>query len=191
MTLENKPSKISATRLLAYLALSITLLIIGAIIKIPFAVPMTLQFATAMLITFVLGEYSILAMAIYLIMGLCGLPIFALGGGISYLLQPSFGYLIGFLISCPICGKIINPQLSNNRATLKRAIIAFILQLLIVYAIGACYHLAVYRLYLHSTLPLGELLLISILSTIWKDLLLGALMLPVGIKLQRVVGLKK
>ena len=40
----------------------------------------------------------------YLALGLVGFQIFAYGGGISYLKEPTFGYLLGFLPGVWICG---------------------------------------------------------------------------------------
>ncbi len=35
---------------------------------------------------------------VYLLIGLAGVPIFARGGGPAYLLRPTFGFLLGFLL---------------------------------------------------------------------------------------------
>ncbi len=40
----------------------------------------------------------------YLILGLTWLPVFAQGGGILYLKQPHFGYLLGFVPGAWVCG---------------------------------------------------------------------------------------
>ena len=40
----------------------------------------------------------------YLILGLTWLPVFAQGGGIAYIKQPHFGYLLGFIPGAWICG---------------------------------------------------------------------------------------
>ena len=40
-------------------------------------------------------------------MGLIGVPVFAEGGGIWYVMKPSFGYLIGFIIGAFLTGYII------------------------------------------------------------------------------------
>lgn len=40
-------------------------------------------------------NYTFAALIIYLLAGLAGLPIFAFGGGLSYIFEPSFGYLLG------------------------------------------------------------------------------------------------
>jgi biotin transport system substrate-specific component len=34
---------------------------------------------------------------VYLLVGLVGFPVFAKGGGPQYVLEPSFGYLVGFV----------------------------------------------------------------------------------------------
>jgi len=184
-------TKPTSTRLITYLALSTTFVIIGAIIKIPLAVPMTLQFFIVALLPFLLGEYSVFCILIYITIGLCGLPVFASGGGLPYVFQPSFGYVLGFLVACPICGKILNPYPNNNRPTIKTAVLAVALFLIIVYLVGAIYYLAISKLYLNSSAPIIELLAVAILTTIWKDLLFCLLIIPIGIKLQKVVGLKK
>lgn len=40
----------------------------------------------------------------YLVLGLTWLPVFAQGGGIDYLNQPHFGYLLGFVPGAWVCG---------------------------------------------------------------------------------------
>lgn len=40
----------------------------------------------------------------YLVLGLTWFPLFAQGGGIDYLKQPHFGYLLGFIPGAWICG---------------------------------------------------------------------------------------
>ena len=77
------------------------LLTISAKISIPFfPVPMTMQTLVVLFIGMTFGR--ILAPAticLYLFQGARGLPVFATGGGILYLLGPTGGYLVGFLLS--------------------------------------------------------------------------------------------
>ena len=86
------------TRTMVLCAMFVALIAAGAWIKIPVpVVPFTLQYLFTMLAGILLGgRRGALAVCVYLALGLAGLPIFAQGGGLSYLLQPSFGYLIGF-----------------------------------------------------------------------------------------------
>ena len=40
----------------------------------------------------------------YLVLGLTFLPVFTQGGGIEYIQQPSFGYILGFIPGAWLCG---------------------------------------------------------------------------------------
>ncbi|MBR4309320.1 MAG: biotin transporter BioY [Oscillospiraceae bacterium] len=42
--------------------------------------------------------------ALYVLLGLIGLPVFAYGGGLSYVLQPTFGYLLGMIFCAFLTG---------------------------------------------------------------------------------------
>ncbi|MEM9272840.1 MAG: biotin transporter BioY [Cyanobacteria bacterium P01_F01_bin.143] len=47
---------------------------------------------------------ALLSQAAYVILGICGVPIFERGGGWQYILEPNFGYLVGFIIGAWLCG---------------------------------------------------------------------------------------
>ena len=96
------------TKDLALIALFTALTAAGAFIRIPIPmVPFTLQFLFTTLAGLLLGaKRGALSVLCYLILGLIGLPIFSDGGGIFYVLQPTFGYLIGFLAGAFITGWI-------------------------------------------------------------------------------------
>ena len=81
----------------------------GAFIKIPFLiVPFTLQTFFVLLSGNLLGaRYGALSQALYIMIGLIGLPIFALGGGPGYIVQPTFGYLIAYPLGAFISGILI------------------------------------------------------------------------------------
>jgi biotin transport system substrate-specific component len=59
----------------------------------------------AVLLTACLGgkNAGALAQIAYVVLGL-NLPVFTQGGGISYLKEPSFGYLLGFIAGAWVCG---------------------------------------------------------------------------------------
>lgn len=78
-------------------ALFTALISIGAFIKIPIpVVPFTLQFLFTMLAGLLLGgRLGTLSVLVYILLGLVGLPVFTEGGGLAYLLKPTFGYIIG------------------------------------------------------------------------------------------------
>ena len=94
---------------LTYTAMFTTLIAAGAFIKIPVpVVPFTLQFLFTMRAGLLLGgKGGALSVALYMILGLAGLPIFAEGGGLWYLLKPSFGYIIGFCLASYVTGNMV------------------------------------------------------------------------------------
>ena len=81
-------------------ALFTALIAVGAFIKVPVpVVPFTLQFLFTMLAGLIMGgRLGAISVGLYAVLGLVGLPIFAEGGGIWYVLKPSFGYIIGFAL---------------------------------------------------------------------------------------------
>ena len=77
------------------------LIAIGAFIRIPVPlIPFTLQLFFVTMAGFLLGpKTGTVSAGLYLGLGLVGLPIFAEGGGPTYVLKPTFGYIIGFVLA--------------------------------------------------------------------------------------------
>lgn len=46
--------------------------------------------------------------------GLFGLPVFAAGGGIGYIVRPSFGYLIGFVVAAFVTSFVVERSPRNS-----------------------------------------------------------------------------
>jgi len=110
------------TRKIIYSGLFTALTAVGAFIKIPFPLaPLTLQtLFTLMAGSMLSPRYAALSQAAYLLLGLAGLPVFANGGGISYIFQPTFGYLL----SLPFAALVI--ALLNRRYNKKQSFISFV-----------------------------------------------------------------
>ena len=47
---------------------------------------------------------ALLSQVAYVILGISGVPIFERGGGWQYILEPNFGYLVGFILGAGLCG---------------------------------------------------------------------------------------
>ena len=81
------------------------LIAVGAFMKIVIPVGadtmnFTLQWLFVLLAGLLLGsKRAFRSVAVYLITGLIGFPIFARGGGPAYLLRPTFGFLLGFALA--------------------------------------------------------------------------------------------
>ena len=108
---------ISQTRLiktvLAIILGSIALTI-SAKIKIPFyPVPMTMQTFVVLFLGISLGyKIGLASVALYLLEGIAGLPVFSnspeKGVGLIYFTGPTMGYLIGFLTASYLASKVNN-----------------------------------------------------------------------------------
>ena len=87
-------------------ALFIALITAGTFIKIPVGTDVyTLQFLFTLLAGLLLGpKLGALAVGVYVLMGLLGIPVFAEGGGPAYIVQPTFGYLLGFIVQAGVNG---------------------------------------------------------------------------------------
>jgi len=107
------------TRELILCALFIALITAGTFIRIPVGTDVyTLQFLFTLLAGLVLGpRLGTFAVGAYVLMGLIGIPVFASGGGPGYILQPTFGYLLGFIVQAYACGRLSRawqvPRFSN------------------------------------------------------------------------------
>ena len=110
MTLEERRKEVNRARLLAASAIFAGLIAVGGLIAIPFPlVPFTLQTLFVYLSVLKLKRSSLLSVAIYLTMGLVGLPVFA-GGAAGYaeLVGPRGGFLVGFLAGSATSGFVIS-----------------------------------------------------------------------------------
>ena len=163
----------------------VTLICAGAFIKIPVpVVPFTLQFLFTMMAGLLLGgKLGAASVGVYILMGLCGLPVFAEGGGFSYIFKPSFGYIIGFAAASYVTGVIAN-QVRNPGY--KRLLAANFIGLFIVYIFGMAYYYLMSNFYLGSPIGLWPLFLYCFILAVPGDILLcilgaflGKRMIPV------------
>ena len=73
--------------------------------------PATWQVPSLLLCALVCGPRAgMLAAVAYLSLGLFDLPVFTAGGGLSYVLEPGFGYLAGFIPAAWLTGRLSQQQ---------------------------------------------------------------------------------
>jgi biotin transport system substrate-specific component len=92
------------------------LLAVAAQVKVPMLpVPVTLATLAVALIAGTFGaRIGVAAVALYIVEGLAGLPVFSNGGGIGYLMSPTFGFIIGYLPLAYIIGRAADAGLSRR-----------------------------------------------------------------------------
>ena len=124
---------------------NISLMIIGTLIlafsskvQVPFwPVPMTMQTFVIFLIGMTYGvRLSFATVTLYLLEGAAGLPVFASGGGLSYLFGPTAGYLYGMLFASVAISYFANLGFSK---TYFKAAFSLIIGSIIIFSFGILY----------------------------------------------------
>ena len=111
------------------------LLIISAKIKVDlYTIPMTMQPLAILIIAMLCGRnIAACSISLYLFQGMIGLPVFANGGGMLYLMGPTGGFLFGFLIAGIIMGELADRGWGQH---ILKAFLAMLLGLFIIYFFG-------------------------------------------------------
>ncbi|MBN2559226.1 MAG: biotin transporter BioY, partial [Clostridia bacterium] len=103
--------------------------------------------------------------------GLAGLPVFSLGGGPGYVVQPSFGFIIGFLPGACAAGYAYNRL--GRIVAYPRVLAAYITGAASVYFIGIAYMYIILEFYLKKPGTALAVTIISMLPYMAKDIVLG------------------
>jgi biotin transport system substrate-specific component len=95
-------------------------------------VPASLQAFSVLLAGAFLGPWGgVASVGTYLLAGMAGAPVFALGGGPGYLLGPTGGYLVGLLPAAWLAGRV-----SRGSARVSALFPGFLLAVLIIHLFG-------------------------------------------------------
>ncbi len=159
----------SRTYKMILVALFAALIAVGAFIRVPVPlVPFTMQTFFVVLAGMLLGKKLGAASAlVYLAVGLVGIPVFTQGGGIGYVLKPSFGYLIGFVVGAFITGALVQKAASPS---FGRLLLAAFAGLLAVYVLGTTYFYFLSNYYLGNQVSVWTSVLYCFLVFVPGDL---------------------
>ena len=127
-----------STRLMTLTAMLTALLCILGPLTLPLGpVPLSLATAALMLTALLLGPgRAALCCALYLLMGLTGLPVFSgFTGGIGALLGPTGGFLLGYLPMTALCG-----WLCRRASAVWQRALAFLLGTALLYLTGTAWY---------------------------------------------------
>lgn len=93
------------------------------------------QVPVVMMIAALLGaRFGFLTMFIYLLIGFFVWPVFAFGGGISYVKSYFFGYILGFFVANLFAGRIL-----SQKYTFKNMVYASLIGVLSIHLCGILY----------------------------------------------------
>ena len=115
------------------------------------------------------AKLGCLAVCVYILLGLAGVPVFTQGGGIGYIFQPTFGYIIGFAVGAYVTGKIAN---GKKNPGYTRLLVANVIGLGIVYLFGMVYYYFISNFYLGTPIGLWPLFLYCFLLVVPGDIVL-------------------
>lgn len=170
------------TKEIALVGLFTALIAIGAFIRIPLPyVAVTLQLFFTTMAGIILGpKLGPLSVALYVLIGLVGIPVFTQGGGPAYILKPTFGYLMAFILGTYVTAKLARHP---ERPTFTRLVWASLAGLVIVYAIGTIYVYLINTVYLGNAMSLKTLLVACIVIPFPGDFLLSFVAAGLGVRL--------
>ncbi|MCO8193776.1 biotin transporter BioY [Anaerofustis sp. NSJ-163] len=130
------------TKNLVLAALCSVFIAISAWISIPTAIPFTMQTFAIYFVLFILGaKMCIVAVGVYIMLGIIGIPVFSgFTAGIGILMGNTGGYIIGFLI-IPIFMMLTEKLYNKN--TMLLILFSFI-SLIICYTLGTLWFYFLY-----------------------------------------------
>lgn len=167
-----------------YAALLAALTTACALIAIPIGpVPIVLQNFFVFLTGLLMGpRWGLASVAVYLLAGACGLPVFSGGtGGIARFVGPTGGYLIGYLPAVFVIGRICEKGRQRRGVDL----LAVVCGALIVYACGIPW------LKILTGMSWGKTVALGMLPFLPGDALKIAAVVPVALTLRPIISKKK
>lgn len=175
------------TKTIAFAALFAAFTAVGAFIKIPIPyIPFTLQILSVYLAGALLGpKLGSLSQLCYVLIGLAGLPIFADGGGPSYIFKPTFGYLIGFILGAYANGWFIQ---KFHLKSVFSIFLANLSTLFIVYFLGCFWLYGAMKWIVEKPLSLHDTLFYGFFLPVPGDLIIAAISAVIIYKIQARVN---
>ena len=157
------------TRTLTRTALFTALTAAGAFIRIPLGYSsITLQFFFTAMAGCLLGPvWGPVSQAVYVALGLIGLPIFTQGGGLTYLLQPTCGFLIGLIPAAWVIGLLTARRPPHP----GRTALACLAGLTVLYAVGLPYMAVILNQYMGKAMDFSAILWAGMLPFLPGDML--------------------
>ena len=153
-------------RPIIFTALFAALTAVGAFLQIPMKpVAITLQFLFTAMAGVLLGRrFGALSQLVYVALGLVGLPVFTNGGGLGYVFQPSFGFLLGLIPCAWVIG-----YLSRKREGTVWIAVSCCAGLAVLYLIGVPYMALILNVYLGKGLGLKAILMAGMIPFLPGD----------------------
>jgi len=171
------------------IALFAAIISISAYMRIPTSpIPLTFQSVAVLITGYCLGpKYGAFSTILYTAVGLAGLPVFASGGGLSYVFLPTFGYIIGFTFCAFITGYLSK---FNSKDSILKAYLIMLVGLIGIYIPGIMWFII--SLNWIADVPLGivSIIKVSLLIPLAGDILTTVPAAVVAVKIKKNISRK-
>lgn len=154
------------SRDIAFMGMLLGVMVISSWISIPMTVPFTLQTFAIFLTILVLGTWKgFFVVLSYIALGLVGIPVFSgFKSGIAAIAGPTGGYILGFLLTAIVTGKLLE-FLPDKRS--YRCLSMFI-GLIICYIFGTFWFI---NMYTKAAMSFSKALSLCVIPFIIPDIL--------------------
>lgn len=154
---------------MAYVGIFAAIIAVCSWISVPLTIPVTLQTMAVCLTAGLLGtKRGVLAVAAYLLIGLVGVPVFSnFTAGVSRLMGPTGGYLIGFIFTALIVGAAT--ELFGDKIWVYA--VSMIVGIAVLYAFGTAWYVIVYNGGNADTVTVSSALAACVVPFIIPDLI--------------------
>ena len=174
------------TRDMALTSLFAALLAVSAQLAIPLGpVPIVMQIFFVLLAGMVLGRHlGPASIAVWVLLGVFGLPVFAQGkAGAAVLIGPTGGYIFGYFA----CTYIVGYVAEHFELTYKTMSIAMLAGLAVIYGLGLAGFMLSFQYVLHKAMSLEQALNLAVWPFLPLDLLKTAAAVYTGVRVRRAL----
>jgi len=139
----------------------------GGDILVPFSLLPLMALLAGVFLGGRLGAWSML---VYALMGLIGIPVFAKPpfGGPMYLLQPTFGFILGYIVAAYVTGKMLEKY---TEPSLIRYGTAMLVGMAVLYLVGLPYLWIVVNFFLGKAMSATTVIKVAFLPFFGLDLI--------------------
>jgi len=165
----------------ALICIASFLLRISVEVMVPFSLLPIMIFLAGALLGAKLGALSV---SLYVLLGLFGIPVFAQPpfGGFAYILQPTFGFILGYILAAYVVGKVI--ERTTSAYTLQYAL-AMLLGIAALYLLGIPYLYLLSNVYFSEPLTFWRAIEIGLIPFILLDLVKGLFAAAVALRIKK------
>ncbi len=174
------------TKDMALTSLFAALFAVSAQIAIPVGpVPVILQIFFVLLAGLVLGrKLGPASVAVWVLLGVFGLPVFAQGkAGAAVLIGPTGGYIFGYFA----CTYIVGYVAEHSELTYKNIMIAMLAGLAVIYGLGLIGFMLSFQYVLQKAMTIDKAINLAVLPFLPLDLLKAAAAAYSGVRIRRAL----